>query len=159
MKNHHSPFRLTILLGAGVGLILVSLLLGLVWPPLSSAGQSLPPRETPTATPASKEKDKSDKKPIGAYIALQVQPAQAGLWSVVQWQDSAGGWHEVEGWRATLGAGGSIHWWVAAKDFGTGPFRWNITEGPGGRVLGTSQTFNLPAQANETLRVTVFLTQ
>ncbi len=156
MKKHTNPLRLTVLMGASVGLILVSLLFSLLWPPLNPAGQSLPPRETPTATsPAKKSGDKD--KPIGAYIELQIQPAQAGLWSVVQWQDSAGGWHEVEGWRGTLEAGGGIRWWVTAKDFGTGPFRWIVTQEPGGPVLGTSQIFNLPGQTNETIRLMVSL--
>jgi hypothetical protein len=75
----------------------------------------------------------------------------------VQWQDSAGGWHDVEGWRGPL-AEGNRRWWVAAKDFGSGPFRWAIIEESGGRLLGASQPFNLPTQANETLQVTVSLT-
>ncbi len=158
MTKHTNPLRLTILMGAFLGLTVISLLFGLVWPPLSQAGPTLPPRDPPTATPPPKKSSGKDK-PIGAYIELQVQPGRAGLWSVVQWQNSAGGWHEVEGWRGTLEAGGNIRWWVAAKDFGTGPFRWIITEGSGGRLLGASQTFNLPNQANETLPVTVLLTQ
>jgi hypothetical protein len=153
MKKHSSQLRLTILLGVSVGLTLVSLLFGLLWPPLSSAGQTLPPRDTPTATPPAKKSGGKDK-PIGAYIILQVQPAQAGLWSVVQWQDSAGGWHEVEGWRGTLEAGGSIRWWVAAKDFSTGPFRWVVYSRPGNQPV-SSGSFKLPSAANETVRVEI----
>lgn len=140
-----------------IGLTVAALLIGLAWPPRIQAGPSLPPRDPPTATPAPKDKDKGAQKPVGAYIELQVQSTQAGLWSVVQWQDSAGGWHDVEGWRGPL-AEGNRQWWVAARDFGTGPFRWSITEGSGGRLLDASQTFNLPTHANETLRVTVLLT-
>jgi hypothetical protein len=88
---------------------------------------------------------------------------------VVQWQDKAGGWHDVEGWQGTLepdgspapqggtGAGrdGSKRWWVAAKDFGTGPFRWIVTQGKNGRPLAASAWFNLPSVANETVRIEV----
>jgi hypothetical protein len=157
MKKQNSQARWMVLTGTIIGLAVISLLFGLAWPPLIQAGPTLPPRDPATTTPAPKDKDKDDNKPVGAYIELQIQTTQAGLWLAVQWQDSAGGWHDVAGWRGPL-AEGNRQWWVAAKDFGTGPFRWIVTEGSGGRLVGGSQTFNLPNQANETLRVTVSLT-
>jgi hypothetical protein len=44
---------------------------------------------------------------------------------------------------------------VAAKDFNTGPFRWLVTQGPGGPEVGASQPFNLPGGANQVVRVEV----
>jgi hypothetical protein len=134
-------------------LILITLVLGVAvilvgLPAPAQAGASLPPRK-PTSTPGPDKKDKSSHSPVGAYIELQ---APAGSWAVVQWQDSAGNWHEVEGWRGALPA--SARWWVAAKDFGKGPFRWAVSQGPGGSVLGLSSPFYLPGAANETLGVT-----
>jgi hypothetical protein len=157
MKKQYHQARCVVLTGTIIGLTVANLLFGLAWPPLIQAGPSLPPRDPPTATPSSKDKDKGDQKPVGAYIELQVQATQTGLWSAVQWQDSAGGWHDVEGWRGPL-AEGNRQWWVAARDFGAGPFRWIVTAGSGGRLVGASQIFNLPTHANETLRVTVLLT-
>jgi hypothetical protein len=46
---------------------------------------------------------------------------------------------------------------VAAKDFGTGPFRWVVTQGKNGRPLATSALFNLPGVANETMRIEILL--
>jgi len=79
---------------------------------------------------------------------LQVTGALADAWSVVQWQDFAGGWHDVEGWRGSLGQAGTRRWWVAPSDFGTGPFRWVVTQGPGGAILWSSEPFSLPSVEN-----------
>jgi hypothetical protein len=120
-------------------------------PPLPT----LPPQPTRTPTPISSPDTtkRRDEKPIGGYIELRVQPAQAGLWSVVQWQDAAGNWHDVEGWRGTVE--GIRVWWVAEADFGKGPFRWVIYQGQDGPRLATSPPFYLPSQANQTLQIQV----
>lgn len=126
------------------------LLILLAWSSLpSQAGDELPPRATPTpvsAASAARSDDDKDDKPIGAYLGLNMPGAPDGVWTVVQWQDSTDGWHDVEGWRGTLDRGQKI-WWVAQRDFGTGPFRWVIYEGEGGRLLATSESFYLPAAA------------
>jgi hypothetical protein len=44
---------------------------------------------------------------------------------------------------------------VHEKDFGDGPFRWVVTQGKDGPVLGASRAFNLPGGANEMVRVAV----
>ena len=92
---------------------------------------------------------------MGAYIELRVAPVPPGAWSVVQWQDWAGGWHDVEGWQGEVGPDGFERWWVAAKDFNTGPFRWQVTQGRGGAELGLSRPFILPAGGNQVVRVDV----
>ena len=120
-----------------------------------AAPPALPPRPTPAApTPISMSASTS---PGWAGIELHVQAARPGLWTVVQWQDALGGWHDVEGWRGTLdeiGNGvGQKRWWVARPDFDTGPFRWMIYQGPGGRLLAASEAFRLPRY--ETLTVVV----
>ena len=150
IKNNRSPIGPIVLAAV---LVCVLALLG---QPLSvQAGPTLPPRDPPTPTP-SPDKDKGDKdKPAGAYIELQTQIASTGAWSVVQWQDNAGGWHDVEGWRGPLADSNNRRCWVAAKDFGTGPFRWAVTQGQGGQLLGASAPFKLPNGANETLQVAV----
>jgi hypothetical protein len=127
-----------------------TLLVLLAWSPLpSQAGDELPPRATPIlGTSGAFSDDDKDDKPIGAYLGLQTQGAADGVWTVVQWQDSAGGWHDVEGWRGTLERGQKI-WWVAQRDFGTGPFRWVIYEGQGGKLLATSESFYLPDSAEQ----------
>jgi hypothetical protein len=131
-----------------VFLTLISVLL-LAWPPLlTQAGPELPSRETPTPPvqpPGNDDDEDEDDKPAGAFIALQVQSAPAGVWTIVQWQDSAGGWHDVDGWQGTLDEGDQKMWWLAADLFGKGPFRWMVYQGPGGPVWGVSESFSLPA--------------
>ncbi|MFN8456013.1 MAG: hypothetical protein U0401_15325 [Anaerolineae bacterium] len=134
------------------GVVLSLTLLAGAIRPISTvqAGTELPPRATPT--PAPSEKDAPQKEnPTGAFIELQAAPS--GSWGVVQWQDSAGAWHPVEGWQGTLPASG--RWWVHPKDFGTGPFRWAVFAEPGGRLVGVSQPFHLPAGANTLQAVVV----
>lgn len=124
--------------------------------PPTLAGSGLPPRDTPS--PAQPDNDRTDHdRPLGTYLELLLHQPPAGTWTVVQWQDSAGNWHDVEGWQGTLDAAGGKRWWVAAKDFGTGPFRWVVQYGPGGSVLGMSAPFHLPGGAAEIMQVTVLL--
>ena len=147
--------------------LMVTLLLVLLWAvqPVSTveAGAGLPNRDTPTPKTSSDDSDDDkDDKPIGASIELhvqnlQVQNATAGVWSVIQWQDSAGNWHNVDGWQGTLDANGFRYWWVAQKDFGTGPFRWLVTQSQDGPMLGKSAPFNLPLKANEIKQIKVLL--
>ena len=92
-------------------------------------------------------------EPAGAWIELHAPRALAGGWAVVQWQDRAGNWHDVEGWRGSLDGDGAS-WWVHPKDFGSGPFRWTVSEQAGGKLLGASRPFSLPGEANQVLQVT-----
>lgn len=139
------------LLGLAVILSLIGLLLMAGAPAPSYA---LPGRDTPT--PVLRDDDSNDDRPVGAYIELHVQGAPAGAWVVVQWQAQGdGGWHDVAGWQGTLDAGGGRRWWVDARDFGKGPFRWAVSQGPGGPVVAVSQPFYLPGAAGETVAQTL----
>ncbi len=121
--------------------------------PTPSAVQALPPRPTPVATmtptrlplPYTRE---------GGLIALRVQPAQSGGGTIIQWQDAKGLWHDVEGWQGALN-GDSQVWWVAPADLGKGPFRWQVYQSRGGKLLAESKPFSLPGLNRETVRIEV----
>jgi hypothetical protein len=84
---------------------------------------------------------------------MTAMPGSAvNLWTVVQWQDFQGDWHDVDGWRAPAKSGQHVRWWVAAKDAGTGPFRWFIYDRrKDQRHLWTSEPFYLPMPGVELL--------
>jgi hypothetical protein len=107
----------------------------------------LPPR--PDDEPA-------HKSVAGGGILLHVGDYREGLWAIVQWQDGLGNWHDVEGWRGMLDQDWHV-WWVDEKDFGTGPFRWVLHDGPGGEQLGVSESFDLPHSNGEIRHITVLL--
>ncbi|TEU11279.1 MAG: hypothetical protein E3J21_24015 [Anaerolineales bacterium] len=136
-------------------LILICALLLASPSPVTHAGPGLPPRRTPT--PTRPPGGNNDGKPAGAHIILQVQSAPVEVWTVVQWQDSAGSWHDIEGWSGALDEGDQKVWWVAPKDFGTGPFRWLVYQGQGGKLLAQSELFYLSYSAGETARIEVSL--
>lgn len=145
----------TIFLGGIIfGALCLTLLVWAILLPVPTIKADLPSRDTPTPAPQpGAGDDKKDNTPVGAWIELQASGASSGAWSVVQWQNSAGGWENVEGWQGPLPQ--NTRWWVAEKDFGDGPFRWAVRQGKSGLVLGASQPFNLPDDANETVQVTV----
>lgn len=163
MKKHKNSYgRIVVIITVMFIMTFIQLLSGLSGPTGEvKAGPDLPPRPTPTPIPDNNNDDDDDdggsSTPLTAYIQVQASSAPAGAWNVVQWQAASNGkWYDVEGWRSLLGTGGYQQWTVLAKDFDTGPFRWQVrVGGPDGSVWGTSDTFNLPAGANQTLRVTV----
>ncbi len=134
--------------------VAVLLLSGLLAPSVSQA--NLPNRDTPTPAPSNDDDDDDDDGggPILAYIELFVNPTPVGVKSVVQWQDVNGDWNDVEGWQREL-QNGYERWTVEAKDFNTGPFRWVVRNSGG--MVGSSEAFTLPTEANQTVRVTVAL--
>jgi hypothetical protein len=145
------------------GLILALALLsalGWIWvsgPAPTQAGPALlPSRETPTPKPSHPGDGHADDSPVG-WITLTAQPARTGLWAVVQWRDAAGGWHDVDGWKGSCDSGNQS-WGVLPPELGRGPFRWILTDGAGGKILGESALFDLPAQPRETVAVQVFVT-
>lgn len=103
--------------------------------------------------------EKSNDEPVGAMIELQVWPIKSTLWTVVQWQDDTGQWHDVAGWQGHLDSGiifsqpqGRIkRWWVDARDFGKGPFQWQVYEAKNGKLLTQSEPFLLPDEVGETV--------
>ncbi len=128
----------------------------LVGPHFVQAGPELPPRDPiPTEEPKESDDDDDDGDPPTAAIVLSAQPVQGGLWASVEWEDSDGGWQLVDGWQGSTS--GSQTWIVEVKDFGTGPFRWVVKDGPDGNVLGTSSEFMLPTGANQVQNVSVTL--
>ena len=127
-----------------------------IWPEPVQAGPALPSREPPAPTRPPQDDGKDSDEPVGASIELHLHPTQAGVWTVVQWQDSANNWRDVEGWRSRA-EGSTQRWWVAAKDFGTGSFRWAVRQGPDGPQLGVSKPFHLPSSPNETAQIEISL--
>ncbi len=113
--------------------------------------------ESPEQPPSPDENGRdSDSESVGAYIELQSLPAtMLEGWTVVQWQNEKSDWYDVEGWQGTPDPGGGKRWWVAPKNFGTGPFRWVVTQGKGGPSVGESDPFDLPSEANKTIHITV----
>lgn len=107
------------------------------------AAPNLPPRPaltpTPTPTPVS-------PAPNLARILLVAGSAYEGAWTVVQWQDKPGEWHDVEDWQGHV-RNGWIRWRAAQKDWGTGPFRWEVYDSAGGTLLASTANFDLPTGA------------
>ncbi len=131
--------------------IVTLLVSSLLAPAITQA--DLPDRDTPTPSSADNKGDSGGDAPLLAHIELFVSPTPIGVEAAVQWQDPQGNWHDVTGWTRVL-QNGYERWTVEAKDFGTGPFRWQVrTGGPDGVVVGSSEPFSLPAGAGETLPV------
>jgi hypothetical protein len=141
-----------------IGLLVTAALFLGVLSDTPSASAAPPPRPTLTPTPLAAT---SPGNPIGSYIELRLPTDNINLWTVVQWQDSQGGWHDVENWRGILDDinqhQGEKVWWVYLRDYGKGLFRWQVSQNPGGKVLVTSHTFNLPGSANQHVIVEVTL--
>jgi hypothetical protein len=116
------------------------------------AHAALPPRPEPGAAPS----------PRGAIeLRLQCMETESlgSIQTLVQWQDGLGGWHDVEDWRETLDElytdGGRKRWYMSAEHFGTGPFRWVVYDETG--MLGTSESFNMPAGSGQVVRTLLVL--
>ncbi len=145
-------------------LVAVLLLSDLLAPSVSQA-DDLPDRDDPPPSAPSNDDGDGDGDGDGgggggssllAYLELFVSPTPVGVEGVVQWQDVNGNWNDVGGWKRNL-QNGYERWTVEAKDFNTGPFRWVVRNSQSEVVVGPSESFNLPAGANETLQVTMTL--
>ena len=141
-----------------IGLIVAAALFIGLLPGTPSVTAAPPPRPTLTPTPYSTP---STGNPFGSYIELRLPTDNINLWTVVQWQDAQGGWHDVENWRGILDEinqhKGDKLWWVYPRDYGTGPFRWQVYQNPGGTLLATSYSFNLPGSDSQRVIVEVTL--
>jgi hypothetical protein len=149
-----------LVIGAGALAIILTAVALAGAPPTLARVADLPPRPTaaPTATPLpDNDTDNGDVTPQGATITLMVENPPPQAWTVVQWQDAFGEWRDVTGWQGRLddGAGDAKIWWVAAKDFDTGPFRWQVYEQDGGELAASSDAFMLPAEAGAVVVVEV----
>ncbi len=152
------------LVGA-VLIILPATLLGTLLAGGNAQADELPPRPvTPmpllTPVPLPEEPDLQPHAAVviadgdhHSHIALQLRTTSntASLLTIVQWQDPQGGWHDVEGWQAQTVADGSVRWVVYPRDFNTGPFRWAVYSGRGGKLVGKSGAFRLPCCAGESV--------
>lgn len=134
--------------GAGVLLLLATLLPGSTAVVLAE----LPPRPTPEIDIV------GDDNETGGFIEVVIPDAPDSVWTVVEWQDGEGVWHEVTGWRDGLADVDSRRWWVGPENFGTGPYRWVIYDGPEGTLLATSDWFDMPPQPRALVRAVVNLT-
>jgi hypothetical protein len=138
--------------------------------PAMTTTPTLSPTPDPTSQPA------GERKQLGAYIKLRVEFPQAWPWNqvhwqepctVVEWQDDQGKWHNVENWRGSLDrveitthgrVFGEKTWWVGERDFGDGLFRWQVYRSSQEvQRLVTSETFDLPQAAGETVTINVLL--
>ena len=72
----------------------------------------------------------------------------------------------MQGWQGTLDrveaedgsdVVGYKTWWVGEDDLGKGPFRWLVYQSEGGRLLATSEPFDLPGSGGATVVVEVSL--
>ena len=160
-KKHKPTVCSALIVSIVCTLLVVALLPSLTQaapPALPPRPPNLPPRPTPQPAPSSltfeSESESESESDGGGHIELYVQPTQAGLWTIVQWQDNAGGWHDIEGWQGTLDEGHKKVWWVAPAESGKGPFRWAVYQSPKGKLLAQSESFYLPS-AGQTMRVEV----
>jgi hypothetical protein len=143
---------------------------------LDALSGALPPRPEPGTQRADSSEVSNGNASDGAVLLLDVQfPSTWGwekthwqsLWTGVEWLNpSTGTWHDVEGWQGTLDGltsgddqtlVGQKVWWVLSSNLGTGPFRWVVYDGKGGRPLVISEAFNLPKRAGQTMTVDVSL--
>ncbi|MBU1110905.1 hypothetical protein KKB83_04795 [Patescibacteria group bacterium] len=150
---------------ATIGLIALLVLM----PVLALAPTAVAQEPTPTPTvpigpgPFWPIDPQGGQKAEGGVIELRISltagpPEWQKFWTTVQWQDASGGWHDVEGWQGTFDRtenGNAVKiWWVSEAQLGTGPYRWQVSR-QNGELVATSETFNLPAEAGQTVVVEV----
>jgi len=121
------------------------------------------PTPTPTLTPTLTLTPESEPA-RGSAIVLQVQSTAAdwhSLWTTVEWQDVDGAWRLVEGWQGAFdtikGEVGYKTWSIPPSLFGQRPFRWVIYDQSGGAVLATSESFEMPRSAGQTITINITL--
>jgi hypothetical protein len=123
----------------------------------TTANYGLPPRNEGTPSEVQVEQGAIE---VGSRLQLEAQFSNSwpwdtmqwqDVWTMIQWQDDDGEWFDVEGWRGnldTIGQGengwvGSKEWWAAKDILGSGPYRWQVYDHPGGELLSTSEPFHL----------------
>ncbi|MCB0036934.1 MAG: hypothetical protein KDE51_23040 [Anaerolineales bacterium] len=142
----------------------------------TSADMSAPPR--PTLPPYEEETSTTtilSNVPSGAKLSLQVQYSEDWPWDtkhwqtvyvMVRWKDNFGNWHPVEGWYGNVDAIGqqdlawvsNKDWWVGHDQLGTGPYKWFIYDGEGGRLVYESEEFYLPENDGDLMIIKTAIT-
>lgn len=79
-----------------------------------------------------------------AAIILTLSDPDLAYWTSVQWLDEEDEWQDASGWQSDFNENGMVVWAVAAKDYGTGPYRWVIYTEEDGTVHSTTDLFYLP---------------
>lgn len=138
-----------------------------------STQAELPPR--PTAEPTPEPVNTVTKSSPSSYIQLQTgfpatwpwhEQPWYGLHTQVQWQTADGAWVDVKGWYGghddvdVAPDGTAIAtktWWVASGDYGTGPFRWVVTDVADTGPLAESPAFHLPPRSGQTTVIELHL--
>ena len=159
-----------------LGLVVTLFALSLTYAGKTKANGDLPPRdaEGPTATPIPEPEPEViavSSLPDGGAIEMRIAFSKDWPWDKMYWQDLwLGGewndgesWFKVDGWRGNLDAIAEMDgvwtaqkaWWVAAKDLGTGPFRWVVYDHEGGSEIAMSDEFKLPAERGQAAVVKV----
>jgi hypothetical protein len=144
----------------GIGLLGVVMLLVAM---TGVAAADLPPRPTPLPTPTSTSVPASSNSTASALIELRVPTASLNYYTAVQWLDAQGAWHTVDSWQGNLDDTlnkvdqtlAYKRWWVNAAQFGLKNFRWLVYDRPNGKLLITSQTFDLPTYNRQQVIVAV----
>lgn len=95
----------------------------------------------------------------GGFIELRLDPGRGNVWTEMQWRGVGDAWHDVDGWRGAPDEAGVVRWYVGPEHLGQGPFRWQVYDQDGRRLLGSSEPFYLPDRPRATLTVTVELAQ
>lgn len=135
------------IIGLSIGLaVLLTAVLVVMQSP--QAVQALPPRPEPT-------NEAPKIKVQGGFIELTVDEATDDVWTAVQWQDNDGNWILVDGWQGSTDAESQVRWYVAKENLGDGPFRWLVYSEQDGDLLVTSDSFDMPERAQQTVEVGV----
>jgi hypothetical protein len=162
-----SATRRRLLWSLTLSIVLVFTLSAVSSRPARADSGDLPPRPTPEPITTS--------SPIGSYIRLHVAFPEPWPWTTrpwqttltqVQWQTGEGDWIDVTGWYGAIDdvaidtertVTGTKTWWVAPRDYGTGPFRWLVTNEGNETPLAVSKAFTLPVRSGSTLDIAVSL--
>lgn len=107
----------------------------------------LTPTPPPTTTPIPLVSPSQSSQP--AAIILTLSNPDSAYWTSVQWLDEDDEWQDVSDWQSDFNDAGLVVWAVAAKDYGTGPYRWVIYDEKDGTMYSTTDLFYLPERKRD----------
>ncbi len=149
MNDDHNILRLV---AFGLSALAVVLAAWLAQPAALQAESGLPDRPRPVGLPTRLP----GPEDMGAYIALQIEPAPGRpMWTEVAWQDGDGEWHSIPGWSGLSRPAGDLRWYVERAQLGNGPFRWSVHRRFGAPPMGVSEPFMLPELSQQVQNVIV----